>query len=95
MRKCILKCSVTCRCFDELNGKLNNDCPWLVGGCLSLADYSWVVVVHRAIACGFPIERYPKLITWYLNIKESTVFKEAVLNYETLSYRLLTVKVCK
>jgi glutathione S-transferase len=55
--------------------------PWLSGGAYGLADISWVVNIHRLTQAQLPLERCPRLRTWYEKVVLRPAFEKAVVSY--------------
>jgi glutathione S-transferase len=63
------------------------DREWFVGDMLSLADFAWIVVVHRMALMGLSMRRLPALRAWYARMLQLRSCRQAVLSYETPEMR--------
>ena len=76
-------------CFDQLDlalaaleARLAHQ-AWLGGAALSLVDISWVVNVHRLVQIDYPLQRYPRLSSWFATVRVRDSYERAVLTLET------------
>jgi len=65
-----------------------NDAPWLSGADYGLADISWYPNVRRAQMMRYPLERHPKLSTWFNTATAWNSIKTSILKTEQLPPRL-------
>jgi len=67
--------------FRQLDEVLNGR-RWLVGDALSLADIAWMPNVHRFELMDWPMERYPHLVAWHKQIKDTKAYQYGILQWE-------------
>ena len=56
--------------------------PYLAGEHVSLADFSWVVNVHRLALIDYPLERFPCVSNWFAKMRDRRSFARALTAYE-------------
>ena len=55
---------------------------WLSGATYGLADISWVVNSHRLTQAQYPLDAYPKLLSWHQRVTQRPAFDRAVASYQ-------------
>jgi glutathione S-transferase len=55
---------------------------FLTGGQASLADFSWIVNVHRLSLIDFPLQRWPALNAWFGVMRERASYGIALTAFE-------------
>lgn len=61
---------------------------WLSGPDYGLADISWYPNVRRAKMMRYPLERHPKLATWFERASARASIKSSILRTEQLAPRI-------
>ena len=67
-------------CFTKLNVTLEGR-DWIMGDRFTLADISWIPLHHVLVGCGYPFERYPKIVRWAAAFRDKESFKEGILKW--------------
>lgn len=78
--------------YADVEKRLADGRPFLVGDAFSVADIIWSLTVLRIRECGYPFDRFPALSRWYARIEQRPGFRNGVMaRHRTLS-RVLRLK---
>ncbi|MFX3657641.1 MAG: glutathione S-transferase family protein [bacterium] len=66
--------------FDDLERRLGDGRPFLVGPALTMADVIWSMKLMRLDECGYPFaELHPALLRWFRRVSGRRAFQEGVM----------------
>lgn len=72
--------------YADVETRLADGRPFLVGDVFSVADIIWSLTVLRIRECGCPFDRFPALSRWYARIEQQPGFRDGVMaRHRTLS----------
>jgi len=74
--------------FQDLDSALA-DRNWLVGGRMTLADIACMPNAHRFELMDWPVEKYPNVVNWHNQIKETKGYRAGIIDWEPTHVREL------